>query len=152
MGVAERSSKLAVAFLRIGPKSLGFVSPGIRPALIRWAAILADHSRETLIDFLERSREVLKALTEEEGSFLLSRGLDLASLDPSISHKFFLNLPGSARKFQRTASPPGSKKESPSSPRVFQRPWLFSALNPEGPKTGQPRNHSPCPWKKSPAP
>jgi len=91
--VAERSSKLAVAFLRIGPKSLGFVSPGIRPALIRWAAILADHSRETLIDFLERSREVLKALTEEEGSFLLSRGLDLASLDPSISHKFFLNLP-----------------------------------------------------------
>jgi len=34
--VAERSSKLAVAFLRIGPKSLGFVSPGIRPALIRW--------------------------------------------------------------------------------------------------------------------
>jgi len=56
------------------PEKPGLRLPGIRPALIRWAAILADHSRETLIDFLERSREVLKALTEEEGSFLLSRG------------------------------------------------------------------------------
>jgi len=30
------------------------------------AMILADHSRETLIDFLERSREILATLTEEE--------------------------------------------------------------------------------------
>ncbi len=91
--VAERSSKLAVTFLRIGPKILGSLSPGIQPGVIRWAAILADHSRETLIDFLERSREILLILREEERSFFLSQGLRLAGLDPSIAYKFFLNLP-----------------------------------------------------------
>jgi len=83
--VAERSSKLAVSFLRIGPPILSSLSPAIRPALIRWAMVLAHHSRETLIDFLERSRGILVILTEEESSFLLSQGLELAGLDPSIS-------------------------------------------------------------------
>ena len=32
--VAERSSKLAVAFLRLGPKVLSSLSPAIRPILI----------------------------------------------------------------------------------------------------------------------
>jgi hypothetical protein len=99
--VAERSSKLAVTFLRIAPKILGSLSPAIRPVLIRWAAILADHSRETLIDFLERSREVLATLTEEESSFLLSQGLELASFDPSISYKFFLSIPRINKEISR---------------------------------------------------
>ena len=99
--VAERSSKLAVTFLRIGPKKIGFLLPPIRPILIRWAMILADHSRETLIDFLERSQEILASLTEEESSFLVSKGLELASLDPSISYKFFLGLPKISKEISR---------------------------------------------------
>ncbi len=99
--VAERSSKLAVTFLRVGPKRIGSLSPTIRPILIRWAMILADHSRETLIDFLEKSGEILEPLTEEESSFLLSRGLELAGLDPSISYKFFTSLPTIKKEISR---------------------------------------------------
>jgi hypothetical protein len=99
--VAERSSKLAVSFLRIGPTILSSLSPAIRPVLIRWAMILADYSRETLIDFLERSREILATLTEEESSFLLSQGLELTGLDPSISFKFFVNLPKINKEISR---------------------------------------------------
>jgi len=99
--VAERSSKLAVSFLRIGPTILGSISPAIRPFLIRWALILADHSRETLIDFLEKSREILTALTAEESSFLLPRGLELAGLDPVISYQFFVSLPRISKEISR---------------------------------------------------
>jgi nitric oxide reductase NorD protein len=99
--VAERSSKLAVSFLRVGPANLGSLSPAFRPLLIPWALILADHSRETLIDFLERSREILGALKEEESSFLLLQGLELARLDPSISFQFFTNLPRIGREISR---------------------------------------------------
>ncbi|NWF54649.1 MAG: VWA domain-containing protein [Syntrophaceae bacterium] len=99
--VAERSSKLAVAFLRLGPKKIGSHSPAIRPFLIQWAIIFADHSRETLIDFLERSQETLAFLPEEETPYLLSRGLDLARLAPSISYKFFLNLSKISKEVSR---------------------------------------------------
>ena len=99
--VAERSSMLAVIFLRIGPTILGSLPLDIRPVVIRWAAILADHSRETLIDFLERSKEILAVLPEEESSLLLSQGLQLAGLDPSISYKFFLNLPKIGKEISR---------------------------------------------------
>ena len=91
--VAERSSKLAVAFLRIGPSVIGSLSPVIRPILIPWAMILAAHSRETLIDFLEKSREILAAFPEKEIPFLLHQGLELAALDPSVSYQFFVHLP-----------------------------------------------------------
>jgi nitric oxide reductase NorD protein len=91
--IAERSSKLAVTFLRIGPAVLCSLSPAIRTTMIPWAMILAAHSRETLIDFLEKSREILAALPEKESPFLLHQGLKLAGLDPSVSYQFFVNLP-----------------------------------------------------------
>jgi nitric oxide reductase NorD protein len=103
--VAERSSKLAVSFLRVGPAILGSLSPALRPLLIPWALILADHSRETLIDFLEKSREILGALKEEERCFLLLQGLELARLDPSISFQFFTNLPRISKEISRNRFP-----------------------------------------------
>ncbi|KPK88040.1 MAG: hypothetical protein AMJ94_15890, partial [Deltaproteobacteria bacterium SM23_61] len=63
--------------------------------------ILAHHSRETLIDFLERSRGILAIPSEEESSFLVSQGLDLAGLDPSISFQFFVNLSRISKEISR---------------------------------------------------
>ena len=62
--VAERSSKLAVTFLRAAPRSASSIQPPFRPVWIRWGIGLAEHSRETLIDFLEKSPEILGALPE----------------------------------------------------------------------------------------
>jgi len=59
--------------------------------------ILAAHSRETLIDFLEKSQEILAAFRGRR-PFLLHRGLELASLDPSVCVSIFRSSP---KNFQR---------------------------------------------------
>jgi hypothetical protein len=101
LGGGRKVNKLAVSFLRIGPNILASISPAIRPFLIRWSLILADHSRETLIDFLERSRDILAALTAEESCFLLPQGLELAGPDPVVSYQFFVHLPTISREISK---------------------------------------------------
>lgn len=91
--VAERSSKLAMAFLRIAPRALSLIHPSVRTSFLRWAAIFACQSRETLIDFFEKSREILGALPESERANFLDLGLRLALQDYSVSYKYFLSLP-----------------------------------------------------------
>jgi hypothetical protein len=91
--VAERSSKLAVIFLRIAPHVLSATPSALRWIFLQWAMILAIHSRETLIDFLEKSRENLGAIPEKEVFFFLDHGLKLAVSDPAVSFKFFTHLP-----------------------------------------------------------
>jgi len=90
--VAERSSKLAVIFLRVAPEALSALDPSCRPTFLHWAATFASQSRETLIDFLEKSTEIFRGLPKEEGAFFLEPGLRLAQQDWSISFKYFLNL------------------------------------------------------------
>jgi nitric oxide reductase NorD protein len=91
--VAERSGKLAVAFLRIAPMALSLIHPSARAPFLRWAAIFACQSRETLIDFLEKSRDILGVLPEGERADFLDLGLRLASQDCAVSFKYFLSLP-----------------------------------------------------------
>jgi nitric oxide reductase NorD protein len=91
--VAERSSKLAVTFLRMAPEAASSTPSSLRPSWIRWAMGLAEHSRETLLDFLEKSPKILGALAEEERPLFLTHGLKLAARDPSVSYKYFINLP-----------------------------------------------------------
>jgi nitric oxide reductase NorD protein len=91
--VAERSSKLAVTFLRIAPMALSLIHPSVRTPFLRWAAVFAYHSRETLIDFLEKGSDILGALPESERAVFLDFGLRLASQDCSVSFKYFLVLP-----------------------------------------------------------
>jgi nitric oxide reductase activation protein len=90
--VAERSSKFAVTFLRLAPGVLASIDPSCRHTILRWAEILASESRETLLDFLERSPQTIKALPEKERSIYLDLGLRLASEDWPISLKYFMNL------------------------------------------------------------
>jgi nitric oxide reductase NorD protein len=99
--VAERSSKLAVTFLRMAPKAASSTFSSFRPAWIRWAMGLAEHSRETLLDFLEKSPEILGAFAEEECSLFLNHGLKLAARDPSVSYKYFINLPRIQKEIER---------------------------------------------------
>ncbi|MBI5968518.1 MAG: hypothetical protein HY882_11780, partial [Deltaproteobacteria bacterium] len=91
--VAERSSKLAVTFLRIAPQAISVVDSSCRMTFLRWAAIFASQSRETLIDFLEKSPEILRAFAKNECAIFLHHGLHLAWQDWSLSFKYFLNLP-----------------------------------------------------------
>ena len=91
--VAERSGKLALIFLRIAPLALSLIHPSARIPFLRWASIFACQSRETLIDFLEKSRDILGALPEGERANFLDLGLRLASQDCSVSFKYFLSLP-----------------------------------------------------------
>lgn len=90
--VAERSSKLAVTFLRIAPKAFSSVDPSCRTAFLRWAACFASRSRETLVDFLEKGPGILGALPEGERACLLDFGLRLASIDWAVSFRYFLNM------------------------------------------------------------
>jgi hypothetical protein len=91
--VAERSSKLAVTFLRIAPRALSLIHPSVRTPFLRWAAVFACQSRETLIDFLEKGSDILGVLPESEWAIFLDLGLRLASQDWSVSLKYFLSLP-----------------------------------------------------------
>ncbi len=103
--VAERSSKLAVTFLRAAPRAASSIHPTFRPLWIRWGIGLAEHSRETLIDFLEKSPEILGALPEGEILFFLHYGLKLAARDPSVSYKYFMNLPRIQKEIQKDQFP-----------------------------------------------
>jgi len=96
--VAERSSKLAVTFLRIAPKACLSVDPSIRAVFLRWAAFFASQSRETLIEFLEKSPGILEALPAGDRSRLLDFGLHLASLDWAVSFRYLLGLPRIVRE------------------------------------------------------
>jgi nitric oxide reductase activation protein len=91
--VAERSSKLAVVFMRIAPNALAGIAPSIRAPILRWAAVFASQSRETLIEFIEKSADIIEGLPEGERSVFLELGLHLASQDWSVSFKYFLSLP-----------------------------------------------------------
>jgi nitric oxide reductase activation protein len=91
--VAERSSKLAVVFLRVAPQVLAGIAPSIRTPILRWAAVFAAHSRETLIEFMEKSPDIIEDLPESERSVFLDLGLHLALQDWSVSFKYFLSLP-----------------------------------------------------------
>ncbi|MBU1208729.1 MAG: hypothetical protein KKH04_17690 [Proteobacteria bacterium] len=90
--VAERSSKFAVTFLRLAPGVLASIDPPCRPTVLRWAEILAAESRETLLEFLERSPQTIKALPEKGRTLYLDLGLNLAFEDWPISFKYFMNL------------------------------------------------------------
>ena len=90
--VAERSSKFAVTFLRLAPGVLASIDPSCRHTILRWAEILASESRESLLEFLDRSPQTIKALPEKERSIYLDLGLRLASEDWPISLKYFMNL------------------------------------------------------------
>ena len=91
--VAERSSKLAVQFLRIAPESLHKIEPAHRSFFLKWAAILAENSRESLIEFFERGPEILGGLTVPEGALLLGLGEKLAAEDWAVSTKYFISIP-----------------------------------------------------------
>ncbi len=103
--VAERSSKLAVTFLRVAPKAVSSIHPPFRPIWTCWGMGLAEHSREALIEFIEKSPEILGALPEEEGLFFLHYGLKLAARDPSVSYKYFANLPRIQKEIQKDRFP-----------------------------------------------
>jgi len=90
--VADRSSKLAVAFLRCGPKSLSKIDPTFRSVFVKWAEFLVLNSRETLIDFFEKGPSILGSLSKGEGQNYLDLGLNLAQKDWAVSFKYFLNL------------------------------------------------------------
>ena len=90
--VGERSSKLAVQFLRLAPGALQRISGVNRPSFLRWAATLALNSRESLIEFFDRGPEILDSLTIEDGARFLDLGKKLAEKDWTVSFKFFLNL------------------------------------------------------------
>ncbi|MDI6755484.1 MAG: hypothetical protein QME78_13950 [Thermodesulfobacteriota bacterium] len=90
--VAERSSKFALILLGLAPGALASIDPSYRHTTLRWAEILASESRETLLDFLERIPETIKALPENGGSVYLDLGLRMATIDWPVSFKYFLNL------------------------------------------------------------
>ena len=90
--VAERSSKLAVQFLRLAPGAIHRISGVNRPSFLRWAATLAWNSRESLIEFFGRGPEILGSLTIEDGARFLILGEKLAEKDWAVSIKFFLNI------------------------------------------------------------
>jgi len=91
--VAERSSKLAVQFLRIAPGALQRIEAANRSSFLKWAAILAENSRESLIDFFERGPAILCGLTPDQGASLLGLGEKLAWEDWAVSTKYFINIP-----------------------------------------------------------
>jgi len=91
--VAERSSKLAVVFMRVAPKVLAGIVPPLRAPILRWAGVFAAQSRETLIEFMEKSPDIVEGLPESERAILLDLGIRLASQDWSVSFKYFLSLP-----------------------------------------------------------
>ncbi len=99
--VGQRSSKLAATFLRIAPEALLRIPLSCRSLFLCWAEILASRSRETLLEFLEKSGELLGVLPEKSLSFLLDAGLRLALQDGSVSFQFFLHL----SKIHETVSP-----------------------------------------------
>ena len=90
--VGERSSKLALQFLRLAPGALQRISGVNRPSFLRWAATLALNSRESLVEFFDRGPEILDSLTMEDGARFLDLGKKLAEKDWAVSLKFFLNL------------------------------------------------------------
>jgi nitric oxide reductase NorD protein len=90
--VADRSSKLALAFLWSAPKSLGKIDPSFHSVFLKWAEILVVNSRETLIDFFEKGPAILEYLPGEEGVPYLETGVNLAQKDWASSFKYFLNL------------------------------------------------------------
>jgi hypothetical protein len=91
--VAERSSKLGVTFLRTAARAASSIPPSCRTAWSKWAMGFAEHSRETLLEFVERSPEILRSIPEEECHFFLDCGLRVFARDPSASYKFFIHLP-----------------------------------------------------------
>jgi len=91
--VAERSSKLAVVFMRVAPEVLAGIAPSARALILRWAAVFASQSRETLIEFIEKCTDIIQSLPEGEQSVFLDLGLNLALQDWSVSFKYFLTLP-----------------------------------------------------------
>jgi nitric oxide reductase NorD protein len=91
-GVAERSSKLAVAFLRTAPESLRKIDPAFQSVFVNWAEILMTNSRETLIVFFEKGPEILSSLSREDGAPYLEIGVNLAKKDWVSSFKYFINL------------------------------------------------------------
>ena len=91
--VAERSSKLAVTFMRLAPEAFVAIAPSLRAPVLRWAAVFASQSRETLIEFIEKSAAIIESLPESERAVFLDLGLHLALEDWSVSFKYFLSLP-----------------------------------------------------------
>ncbi len=79
--------------MRIAPQVLAGIAPSIRTPILRWAAVFASQSRETLIEFIEKSSDILGALPESEWPVFLDLGLKLALQDWSVSFKYFLSLP-----------------------------------------------------------
>src|SRR3972149_455274 len=75
--VAERSSKLAVVFMRVAPNALAGIAPSLRAPILRWAAVFASQSRETLIEFMEKSPDIIEFLSESERAVFLDLGLHL---------------------------------------------------------------------------
>ncbi len=91
--VAERSSKLAIQFLRLAPQSVNRIPTATRPSFLKWAWILAVNSRESLIEFLEKGPEILSGLSPGEGARFLTLGKTLAEKDWAVSTKYFINIP-----------------------------------------------------------
>ena len=87
--VAERSSKLAVQFLRLAPGALHRIAAVNRPSFLKWAGTLAGNSRESLIEFFDRGPEILGRLTIQDGARFLNLGEKLAEKDWAVSIKFF---------------------------------------------------------------
>src|SRR4030042_667086 len=92
-GAAERPGKIAVTFLRIAPQALSLIDPSCRSTFLRWSEIFASQSRETLIEFLEKSADILEAVPENQRWLFLKLGLRLAAEDWSVSFKYYLGLP-----------------------------------------------------------
>jgi len=99
--VAERSSKLAVSFLRIGPTILSSLSTAIRSVLIRWAMILADHSVRRSSIFWRGAGRSWRSSRRKKVPFFSLKVWKLAHRDPSISFKFFINLPPDQQRISR---------------------------------------------------
>lgn len=90
--VAERSSKLAVLFLGIAPKTMVAVDQSCRPPILAWAEIFASASRETLLEFMEKIPLVLACLPKDDRLTYLYLGRKLAEIEWSVSFKYFENL------------------------------------------------------------
>ncbi len=91
--VAERSSKLAVLFLGIAPKTMVLVDQSCRQPVLAWAEIFASASRETLLTFMEKIPFALACLPKDDRSTYLILGGQLAQKDWSVSYRYFANLP-----------------------------------------------------------
>lgn len=90
--VAERSSKLAVLFLGIAPKTMVLVDQSCRQPVLAWAEIFASASRETLLTFMEKIPFALACLPKDDRSTYLILGGQLAQKDWSVSYRYFANL------------------------------------------------------------